>query len=779
MRSNQSITFTPKPLRKLALAIALCAPVFAHAQSTAIGKDHVEMLDRYCSECHNQDDFSGGLSFDLLDTNNLLADAETWEAVLLKLKAGMMPPQGKERPPAQAVAALVDNVEAAIDTAWQQSPNIGAPVLHRLNRTEYQHAIRDLLDLPINAATLFPADASSEGFDNIASVLTVSPALMQAYISAASKVSALAVGDMTTSLGATTYRADAQDQSAHIEGITLGTRGGVSAEHVFPLDAEYEFQIGRGGGASAFTLTSVGLKDPVEIVIDGERVALLPAGSPPRITLGVAAGPHKIEAAFVPVDAPRGVDDIHNVWAESSTVNNVIIKGPLNATGPGNTPSRQKIFTCTPTSVADEEQCARQILSDLAYRAYRRPVTDRNMETLMTFYRDGRELRDFDTGVQYALARILVDPMFVFRFEEEPENAPASEGYPINAYELASRLSFFIWSSIPDDELLASAASGVLTDSDELDKQITRMLQDPKAGSLVQNFAAAWLNLRKLDNVNPTSQEFDGSLRVAMQRETELLLESVILGDRPVLELLTADYTFVNERLAEHYGIPNIRGSHFRKVSTAGTGRYGLLGQGSILTITSAPNRTSPVIRGAWVMDHLLGAPPPPPPPGVEVNLDAEAVPGTAPTTMRERLEQHRIDPSCSSCHNMMDPIGFALENFDSVGKFRDKADGVAVDTTGMFWDGTNIEGPDGLYGVLMARSELFVENFTEKLLTFALGRKIEYYDMPQVREVMRAAEDDEYRFNALVKEIALSTAFTHRTTSAASTPATSDTAQR
>ncbi|MES2625989.1 MAG: DUF1592 domain-containing protein [Pseudomonadota bacterium] len=779
MRSNNSSTFTLKPLHKLALAMSLCAPVFAFAQTAAIGKDHVEMLDRYCSECHNQDDFSGGISFDLMNMDNVLADAETWEKVLLKVKAGMMPPQGKDRPAEAELTALVDNVESAIDTAWKQSPNVGAPILHRMNRTEYQNAVRDLLDLPINAAGLFPADASSEGFENIASVLSVSPALMQAYISAASKVSALAVGDMTTSLGTASYRADAQDQSAHIEGITLGTRGGVSVEHVFPLDAEYEFQIGRSGGNSAFVLTPVGLKDPVELVIDGERVALLPAGSPPRITLSVAAGPHKIEAAFVPIEAPRGVDDLHSVWSESTVLSNVAIKGPLNATGPGNTPSRQKIFTCTPASVADEEPCARQILSDLAYRAYRRPVTDRNMDTLMTFYRDGRELRDFDTGIQYALARILVDPMFVFRFEEEPENATDSKEYQINAYELASRLSFFIWSSIPDEELLATAASGALTDSDELDKQITRMLQDPKAESLVENFAAAWLNLKKLDSVNPTSLDFDGSLRVAMKRETELLLESVILGDRPVLELLTADYTFVNERLAEHYGIPNIRGSHFRKVSLEGTGRHGLLGQGSILTITSAPNRTSPVIRGAWVMDHLLGSPPPPPPPGVEVNLDAEVAPGAAPSTMRQRLEQHRVDPSCSACHNMMDPIGFALENFDSVGKFREQADGAAVDTSGMFWDGSNIVGPDGLYGVLMARSDLFVENFTEKLLTYALGRKVEYTDMPQVREVLNRAEAQDYRFNALVKEIALSTAFTHRTTSAAATPETSNTAQR
>jgi hypothetical protein len=779
MSSNQSRPITLQPLRKLALGIGLCIPFSAMAQPVAISKDHVALLDHYCSECHNQDDFSGGLAFDLMNMNNILGDAETWEKVLLKLKAGMMPPQGKDRPAAAEVADLVDNVESAIDVAWAQSPTTSAPVLHRLNRTEYQNAIRDLLDLPIDAKTMFPADASSEGFDNIASMLSVSPALMQAYISAAGKVSALAVGDMSASSGTKTYRADAQDQSAHIEGNTLGTRGGLSAQHVFPLDAEYEFQIGRSGGNSAFALTPVGVKDPIELVVDGERVALLPPGAPARITLSVAAGPHTIEAAFVSTEAPRGVDDLHNVWSKSTVVNNVSIKGPLNATGPGNTPSRQKIFTCTPASVSDEEPCARQILTDLAYRAYRRPVTEHNMDTLMQFYRDGRELRNFDTGIQYALARVLVDPLFVFRFEEEPDNAQASENYQINAYELASRLSFFIWSSIPDEELLASAASGALSDSDELDRQITRMLQDPKAEALVQNFAAAWLSLNKLDTVNPTSREFDGSLRVAMKRETELLLESVILGNRPILELLTANYTFVNERLAEHYGIPNIRGSHFRKVSLEGTGRHGLLGQASILTITSAPNRTSPVIRGAWVMDHLLGAPPPPPPPGVEINLDAESAPGSAPTTMRERLEQHRVDPTCSACHNMMDPIGFALENFDAVGKFREKADGAKVDTSGKFWDGTYIEGPDGLYGVLMARSDLFVENFTEKLLTYALGRKVEYSDMPQVRAVLSGAEAQDYRFNALVKEIALSTAFTHRTTSAAAIPENSDTAQR
>ena len=755
-----------KRLSRVVLASSIALPVVTLAQG--IGDNHAQLLDRYCSECHNLDDFAGGLAFDLMDTDNVLSEAETWEKVLLKLKAGMMPPLGEDRPGSAQVTAFVEDLEHAIDTAWADNPNTGAPMLHRMNRTEYQNAIRDLLDLPIDATALFPADASSEGFDNIASVLSVSPALMQSYVSAANKISRLAVGDMTTSLSTSTYRADAQDQSSHLEGITLGTRGGMRFEHVFPLDAEYEFSISRTGANAAFSLDPVGIEDPVELVIDGERVHLFPVGARPTVKLTLPAGPHTIEAAFVKTQSPRGVDDLHKVWADSTSVRAVAIAGPLNPAGPGDTPSRRRIFTCTPASTAAEEPCARQILEELAYRAYRRPVSERAMATLMNFYRDGRELRDFDTGVQYALARILVDPMFVFRFEEEPENLRAGENYAIAPFELASRLSFFIWSSIPDEELLAAAAAGDLPDNDVLEQQIHRMLRDPKAEALVESFAASWLSLRQLNTVNPVSDDFDGSLRVAMRRETELLLESVILEDRPVKELLTADYTFANERLAEHYGIPNIRGSHFRKVDLSGSGRHGLLGHGSILTITSAPNRTSPVIRGAWIMENLLGTPPPPPPPGVEVNLDDAPAPGAAPTTLRQRLEQHRVDPSCAACHNMMDPIGFALENFDPIGKYREQTDGIPVNTEATFWDGTDFEGPDGLYNILMARSDLFVENFTEKLMTYALGRKVEYYDMPSVRQVMREAEAEEYRFSALVKEIALSEAFTRRTKDAA-----------
>lgn len=777
MSSNRfNAVVTRMPLRRLTLAMALFAPAFAQAQ-TPVDPKHMELLDEYCIACHNLEDFSGGLSFDLLDPDNVLTDAETWEKVLLKLEAGMMPPPGKERPGREEIERFVTGVANTLDSAWASAPNHGAKLLHRMNRREYQNAIRDLLDLPVNAATLFPADSSSEGFDNLASVLSVSPALMQAYVTVANKVSRLAVGDPATSLTTATYRADGQDQSLHLEGSSLGTRGGLAFTHVFPLDGEYEFRIARSGANAAFSLTPVGLEDPVEVVIDGERAALLPAGAPNQVKLTVPAGPHRIEAAFVKTQSPRGVDDLHNVWAASTSVGSVALTGPLNPAGPGDTPSRRKIFTCTPTSVAEEEGCARQILGDLAYRAYRRPVSEKAMDTIMAFYRDGREQRDFETGVQYGLARILVDPMFVFRFEEEPENLTDGASYELGPYELASRLSFFIWGSIPDDDLLAAAASGKLGDRAEQERQIERMVQDPKAAALVENFAASWLGLAQLNQVNPVSEDFDGSLRVAMKRETELLLQSVIVEDRPVTELLTADYTFVNERLAKHYGIPNIRGSHFRKVSLEGTGRHGLLGHGSILTVTSAPNRTSPVVRGAWIMDHILGTPPPPPPPGVEVNLDVSVPESGERVTMRERLQQHRADPSCASCHNMMDPIGFALENFDAVGKFRDEAEGKPVDATATFWDGTDFAGPDGLYDMMLNRKHLFVQNFTEKLMTYALGRKVEYYDMPEVRKVVRDTAEDDYRFSSLVREIALSEAFTKRTKDAGAGAA--QTAQR
>lgn len=763
---NMSLICPAFPGRKLLLSLAVSLSLHVNAQSSSEGMDaeHWEILDEYCTQCHNFEDYAGGLAFELLETENLLNEAETWEKVLLKLKAGMMPPLGKDRPTGELVKNFVNELEQSLDAAWAENPNTGAPLLHRMNRTEYQNAVRDLLNLPINAASMFPADNSSEGFDNIASVLSVSPALMQSYISAANKVSRLAIGDMTSSLSTATYRADQQNQSAHLEGISLGTRGGLVFEHVFPLDAEYEFRIGRSGANAAFSLEPVGIEDPVELVIDGERVKLFPAGTGNQVSLTIPAGPHTIEAAFVKTQSPLGVDDLHTVWSDSTAMRSVAISGPVNATGPGNTPSRDAIFSCTPASTSAEEACARQILEDLAYRAYRRPVTTRSLDTLMAFYRDGRELRDFDTGIQYALARVLVDPMFIFRFEEEPAGLEDGESYAVNDFELASRLSFFIWSSIPDEELLSVAESGNLKNPDVLEQQIQRMLQDPKSASLVENFATSWLSLGQLSSVNPISEEFDGSLRVAMKRETELLLESVILEDRDVMELLTADYTFVNERLAKHYGIPNIRGSHFRRVDLSGTGRKGLLGHGSILTITSAPNRTSPVIRGAWIMENLLGTPPPPPPPGVETNLEETAEAGAAPTTLRQRLEQHRADPSCAACHNMMDPIGFALENFDEVGKYREQTNGQMVNTQAVFWDGTDFQGPQELHGLLMARSDLFVENFTEKLMTYALGRKVEFFDMPSVRRATSQAKKNNNRFSVLVKEIVLSEAFTRRT---------------
>lgn len=752
--------------RGLVLAAGVLAALPLLAQ-TGLTSGQTRLLDEYCSGCHNLEDFAGGFAMELLDTGNLQADAEIWEKVRLKLKAGMMPPLNQDQPGARQVTAFLMALEQGLDQAWAHEPYAGAPLLHRMNRTEYQNAVRDLLDLPINAAALFPVDSSSEGFDNMASVLSVSPALMQAYVSAAGNISRLAVGDMDATQAITSYSAPPQDQSERLESNALGTRGGLQVTHVFPLDAEYSFSVARTGNNTAFSLDPVGTGDPVELVLDGERIALFPPGGAARITLSVPAGPHVIEAAFVKTASPRGVDDLHRVWSDSTSVSSVTITGPINATGPGDTPSRERIFTCMPSSIAAEESCARSILESLAYRAYRRPVSGESMDTLMRFYREGREQRDFETGIQYGLSRILVDPQFIYRFEQEPQNLPAGETYALDAWEIASRLSFFLWSSIPDDALLAAAASGELLDPQVQAAQITRMLADSRSQALVDNFATAWLELRQLGNVNPVSEDFDGSLRSAMRRETELFLASVLMADRPITELLSADYTFVNERLARHYGIPRVRGSHFRRVSLDGTGRHGLLGHGSVLTITSAPNRTSPVIRGAWIMENLLGTPPPPPPPGVETNLEEKGGPGAAPTTLRQRLELHRADPGCAACHSMMDPIGFALENFDPVGKYRSHADGQPVDAGAVFWDGSAFDGPDELYGLIMARQALFVENFTRKLMTYALGRKVEYQDMPAVRQVVREAESQDYRLSALVAGIVMSDAFSRRSSSA------------
>ncbi len=768
----------PRPLAVAAMVAAMVAVARTQgpAQSgtaAAPASDSRSVVQRYCQTCHNARLKTAGLLLDQLDVDHPDRNPESWEKVVRKLRTGMMPPAGAPRPDRPTLDRLAASVESALDRASAAAPNPGAPVLHRLNRAEYANAVRDLLDLPIDAAKMLPGDDSSDGFDNIATVLSVSPALMQAYVSAAEKISRLAVGDPTTTSEIATYPAPRNlSQADTREGFSPGTRGGFIVEHVFPLDAEYEFRATRTAGG--FGLTAVGTDEPVEITIDGARLLVIGRDTPRGGNrVRVPAGAHAVGVSVIRQANARGVDDLFSEWGISSGIGTLTIVGPSNPTGPGDTPSRRRIFICRPAAPAagqsggskDETACARRTLAALATRAWRRPIAERDpsIDVLMGFYASGRERRGFDSGVQYALARVLVDPRFIFRFEREPmdpHGKPLSAGavYRIDDFELASRLSFFLWSSVPDEELLTAAKTGTLSNPAVLERQTRRMLADPKADALVDNVAGQWLLLRQLDAMSPGTKEFDGNLRYSLKRETELLFENILRDDRSVVDLLDADYTFVDERLARHYGIPNVSGSRFRRVAL-GDGRRGLLGQGSILTVTSAGNRTSPVKRGKWVLENLLGAPVPNPPPGVETNLEKSVGPAAAATSLRQRLERHRANPACASCHAVMDPIGFALENYDLIGKWRDTDGGVPVNASGRLVDGTPLDGPASLRKALLARRDAFVANTTEKLLTYALGRRLEYFDMPAVRTVARSAAPDD-RLSSLVVGIVRSVPF-------------------
>ena len=726
-------------------------------------------IDRYCVTCHNARLKTGGLVLEALPVDNAARETQTWEKVIRKVRTGMMPPAGAPRPDRATLDSLAAAVETTIDRAATTAPNPGAPSLHRLNRTEYGNAVRDLLDLPIDAAALLPGDDSSEGFDNQASVLSVSPALMQAYVTAAAKISRLAVGDPTISADITTYVAPrGMSQAEHREDLPLGTRGGLTVRHIFPLDAEYEFRVGRAGGG-LFGLPPVGTDDSVEVTLNGERLRVLDRNARGPLRLKIPAGPQTIGVAVVRKSNARGVDDLFSEHAASAGVTNLVINGPLNPTGPGDTPSRRRIFICKPGPNVQEDACARTILAKLATRALRRPITERDapVTMLMDFYESGKKLRGFEAGVQYALARLLVDPQFIYRFERAPLDSArgrpatvrAGAVYRLSDLELASRLSFFLWSSIPDEELIRVAASGRLDQPAVLEQQTRRMLADDRARALVNNLAGQWLMLRQLDDIAPVTKEFDGNLRYSFRRETELLFDTIVREDRSILDLIDADYTFVDERLARHYGIPNIRGSRFRRVTLDDSARRGLLGHGSLLTVTSAGNRTSPVKRGKWVLENLLGAPVPQPPPGVETNL--VSAPGAAPTSVRQRLEQHRASPTCAACHALMDPVGFSLENFDVIGEYRDEDGGIPVNATGKLTDGTALDGPASLRKALLDRRDAVASTATEKLLTYALGRRVEYFDMPAVRAIVRDAARQDYRFSSLITGIVKSVPFT------------------
>jgi hypothetical protein len=714
-----------------------CLIGFAALGSSQCRAQDRALLDRYCIGCHNEKTRSGNLAIDKLDFAHAGNNAEAWEKVVRKIRAGMMPPAGMPRPDRATLDDFATKLELALDSAAAAKPNPGTTGLHRLNRTEYANSIRDLLDLEIDPSTLLPADDSSEGFDNIADALAISPALLERYVATATKLSRLAVGDPGTTPSTVTYRVPSDlSQSDHIEGLPLGTRGGILVRNVFPLDAEYAIKI--HAKAANIGLGSPGFLDnELEVTLNGERIKLAKAAGTLDLRLPIKAGPQVLGVAFINKNPP-GADDIWQIFPNNSGVQSVAITGPFSPTGAGDTPSRRRIFVCRPAESTDQDEltCAKKILSTLGRRAYRRPVSDSDLETLIGFYRSGRRDASFDAGIEQALARVLIDPRFVFRFEREPENIPSGAVYRISDLELASRLSFFLWSSIPDDELLDLAIQNKLHEPAVLERQTRRLLADPRSETLATNFAGQWLYLRELKNQRPLSPAFNENLREAFRRETELLFESIVREDRNVVDLLNADYTFVNERLAAHYGMPGIHGSQFRRVAIQDDARRGLLGQSSFLLVTSVANRTSPVARGKWILENILDSPAPLPPPNVPPLKGDEGTP--QPTSLRARMEEHRKNPTCAACHKIMD-------------------------ATGQLVDGTKLDGPASLRNALLSRSDVFVRTVIEKLLTYATGRALKYYDMPVVRSIARDAAKNDNRFSALIQGIVKSDPFQMR----------------
>jgi mono/diheme cytochrome c family protein len=744
------------------------------------------VLEQYCAGCHNEAAKAGGLSLNAAEAATPGSSPEVWEKVLSKLRHRLMPPVGLPRPDDSTYDAVVASLVTSLDRAAAANPNPGrTPAFRRLTRTEYQNAIRDLLAVEVDVSSLLPGDESGHGFDNV-TVGELSPALLERYLSAAQKISRLAVGSAVRSPGGDTIVFPPElTQERHIEGLPFGTRGGALVRYWFPLDAEYEIQIRLSRDRDE---RIEGLADPheIELMLDGERVDLFTVKPVPVLTdhqhldkhlnvrIPVKAGPRDIGVTFLRKTSAltetvrQPYEAYFNAERHPRTqpaVYSISVIGPYDATGPGETPSRRRIFACHPEQPSEEEACAERTLLTFLRRAYRRPVTDADLEIPLKFYRDARVDGGFDTGIEMALRAILVNPQFLFRMERDAPGAAPRTAYRVSDVELASRLSFFLWSSTPDDELLDLASREKLKEPAVLEKQVRRMLADRRSEVLWTNFAAQWLYLRNLASVNPDPRlfpDFDENLRQALLRETELFLESIVREDRSVLDLLRAKYTFVNERLAKHYGIPHVYGSHFRRIALGpDSARGGLLSQGSILTVTSYANRTSPVIRGKWVLTNLLGTPPAPPP--AEVPPLKEITTTEKPLTMRERVAQHRANPACASCHNVMDPVGFALENYDAVGRWRTAEAGTPVDASGSLPSGASFDGAAELQQALLSRPELFVSTMVEKLLTYALGRGLEYYDAPAVRKAVREAGQDDFRFSSVIVGIVNSETFQKR----------------
>jgi len=786
-------------------AALLCAGLMAAcsdqpaATVTQLG-EHLNLLGRYCTDCHNDAEYAGDMSLEHVNVDNVAADPEQWEKIVRKLRGNLMPPPGETRPPPEEIDTLVASLENYLDeTAATRGVMAGHVPPHRLNRTEYATAIEELLGLQIDARALLPNDVSSDGFDNVAEVLRVSPTHLDQYIAAARDISIAAVGERAPDPARADYRSERENKTTHVDGLPLGTRGGLLVEHNFPSDGEYEFNLTvasiPGSELRGYPYGWLEFAHKLVIVVDGAKAFEDSIGGPVdskaldqgqitevdkirarfrNIRIPVTAGVHKIGAAFIArshaegdylleaITPGEGVPDVPRLYG-------IEIIGPFNPSGiGGTTASRSRIFSCYPEAAAEELPCATEILTDLARRAFRRPVNEDDLAPLLEFFRSGQETGGFDGGIQKGLMAILASTKFLYRAEPRTDRSDVSPGesYPISDLELAWRLSFFLWSQGPDDELLALVERGELSDPEIYAAQVRRMLADERSKPLVTNFAFQWLGVRRLESLDPDPRlypTFDEDLRVAFRTEMSMFLDSILRQDHSVLDLLNASHTFVNERLARHYGLPGIRGDQFRRVELEDSRRWGLFGKGSVLMVTSYPDRTSPVLRGAWIMEEILATPPTPPPP--EVETDLSPVPGDIPRSVRERLALHRKVPSCNQCHGVIDPLGQALENFDAIGEWRlrERDNGVPVDPTGELAGGGEINGPDDLRRALSAKPDRFVQALVEKLMVYALGRGLKYYDMPTVRAIVDDAAKEDYRFSAIVLGIARSPAFRER----------------
>jgi len=775
----------------LCLSIVLTSAISATAVPPQDVPPARASIDQYCVGCHNDKLKTGGLSLNL-DISRPGQHPDVWEKVVRKLRGRMMPPPGRPRPDERRYDALVAYLETSLDGAAAANPDPGrTDTFRRLNRTEYHNAIRDLLALDVAVASLLPKDDASYGFDNV-SVGGLSPTLLERYLAAAQKISRLAMGSPVRTPASNVVLVPPDlTQEDHLDGLPFGTRGGTVVHYTFPVDAQYDIQIRlmRDRNEHIEGLTEA---HQMELSLDGNRVQLFTitpkrpntrgidftdadVDSNLKVRMAVKAGPHDIGASFIMKDSAlietteQPYQAHFNYYRHpriQPAVYSVAVTGPFDATGVTDTPSRRRIFACRPARASEEERCATTIISNLARHAYRRAISNDDLRVPLAFYKDARAEGDFETGIEMALRAILTSTEFIFRIERDPENLAPNRPYRINDTELASRLSFFLWSSIPDDELLDLAAQGKLHEPAVLERQVRRMLADARSQSLVTNFGGQWLYLRNLADAGPDGRQFpdfDDNVRQAFRQETELFLESIIKEDRSVVDLLNANYTFLNERLAKYYGIPNVYGSNFRRVTLPNDSiRGGLLGKGSLLTVTSYANRTSPVQRGKWVLENILGTPPPPPPPNVPPLTDDNPVGKIL--TMRERMAQHRTNPACSACHQLMDPIGLSFEHFDATGRWRDLSEGdIPIDAAGALPSGVTFEGVTGLKRALLARPELFVNTVTEKMLTYSLGRGMEYYDAPAVRAIVREARNNDFRFSALILGVVKSAPFQMR----------------